>query len=67
MGAWDYDYIGLDDLEDVPETFNHCQECDFIVEGDYTFCPDCGSKLIEFDAKQCYEYGIDTNNVREDK
>ena len=49
------------------ELFKHCQECDHIVEGDYTFCPKCGELLMEFDKETCEKYGIDTKNILKDE
>lgn len=43
------------------ETYLYCQQCDFIVDGDYTFCPDCGERLMEYDRATCQKYGIDTD------
>jgi len=43
------------------ETFNYCQQCDKIIEGDYTFCPECGELLIDYTQAQLDKYGIDND------
>lgn len=40
------------DLEYVPgETLKHCTNCEVDYEDDTHFCPDCGSRLVEYEVK----------------